>query len=226
VRWFALFAVFYGVGAVGHLVDATRPLMLAMTPFFLPAMGMVALSGHLAATRAGRVGARFWGWAAAVFVGTWAIEVIGVATGIVFGTYEYGRGLGAPVFGVPPVIGFNWVLVCLGMLLWVAPAVEGAAGSTGRTLPRPILAAAAAALATGFDWVMEPVAIALGYWSWGGGGIPVQNYAAWFAIAFGAALSFLYLVPRDARVASRRPAWHVAAQLGFFAALRWGLAGG
>jgi bisanhydrobacterioruberin hydratase len=226
VRWFVLFAVFYGVGAVGHLVDATRPLMLAITPFFLPVMGVLALSGHLAATSEGRVGPRFWGWVAAVFVATWAIEVLGVATGIVFGSYDYGRGLGAPLLGVPPLIGFNWVLVCLGMVLWVTPSADGTPGRRGDTLPKPALAVAAAALATGFDWVMEPVAIALGYWSWGGGGIPVQNYAAWFTIAFGAALAFLYLVPREARVASRRPAFHVAAQLGFFAVLRWGLAGG
>ncbi len=220
MRWFLVFALFYGVGVAGHLNDGTRPLMQAITPWFLPVMGVLALSGHIRATREGRVGPRFWGWVVGVLVATWLIEVVGVATGIVFGEYVYGRGLGIPVLGVPPLIGFNWVLVCLGMLLWVAP------DPAGRSLPKPLAALVVAALATGFDWVMEPVAITLGYWSWAGGDIPLQNYAAWFTIALGAALAFLYLVPREARVASRIPAWHVAAQLGFFTALRWGLVGG
>jgi hypothetical protein len=68
----------------------------------------------------------------------------------------YGRGLGAPILGVPPLIGFNWALVCLGVLLWVAPWAEE------RNFPRPVIALAVALLATGFDWVMEPVAMTLG----------------------------------------------------------------
>ncbi len=225
---FGVFLVFYAVGIAGHLAEATRPLMLAMTPFFLPAMGALALSGYLRARsdendgsgRAPRAGPRFWLWVAAVLLATWAVEVVGVHTGIVFGDYVYGRGLGIPVLGVPPIIGFNWVLVCLGLLLWVAPAAERAG------LPPVGIALATAALATGFDWVMEPVAIELGYWWWAGGDIPLQNYAAWFLIAFGAVWSFLRLVPAETRRASRLPAYHVAAQLAFFAALRAGLVGG
>jgi bisanhydrobacterioruberin hydratase len=226
-----VFALFYGVGVVGHLLDGVRPTMLLITPFFLPAMGLLALATLL--VTAGTPGrSRFWGWAGGTFLVTWALEVLGVHTGIVFGEYVYGRGLGAPVLGVPPLIGFNWVLVCLGMLIWVTAAEERWAvrrvreGGEGGRLPRPILALAAAALATGFDWVMEPVAIGLGYWSWAGGDIPLQNYAAWFAIALGASLTWLYLLPRQTRTATRLPAWHVLAQLLFFAALRVGLFGG
>jgi bisanhydrobacterioruberin hydratase len=223
VRWAALFALLYGVGAVGHLFEATRPLMLALTPWFLPAMGVLALAGHMGRDAGGeRAGARFWGWAVAVFVVTWLVEVVGVATGIVFGDYLYGRGLGTPVLGVPPLIGFNWVLVCLGMLAWTTPAPGSS--RQGRALPRPLRALLVAGLATGFDWVMEPVALELGYWSWAGGAIPLQNYAAWFVIALGAALAWLYGVPQKDRIRSRIPAWHVAAQLGFFAVLRWGVA--
>ncbi|CAN5769050.1 hypothetical protein BH23GEM11_BH23GEM11_05700 [soil metagenome] len=214
-----IFAIFYGVGVAGHLAEATRPLMLAITPWFLLLMGLLALATLLrAGGRAG--GARFWTWAGATFVATWALEVLGVHTGIVFGEYVYGRGLGAPVLGVPPLIGFNWVLVCLGVLIWVAPAGER------RGVPKPVLALVAALLATGFDWVMEPVAMELGYWSWAGGVIPVQNYVAWFGIALGASLGWLYGLPKAARTATRLPAWHVVVQLLFFAALRVGLVGG
>jgi putative membrane protein len=217
-----LFGIFYGVGVVGHLLDATRPLMLRITPFFLPLMGLLALSTLVAVSLRGetRGAGRFWAWAGATLVATWALEVLGVHTGIVFGDYVYGRGLGAPLLGVPPIIGANWVLVCLGMLLWVTPTLEA------RRVPALAIALVAAALATAFDWVMEPVAITLGYWSWGGGDIPLQNYLAWFLIALGASWSWLRLVPPAMRQASRLPAWHVVAQLAFVALLRLGLVGG
>jgi putative membrane protein len=54
------------------------------------------------------------------------------------------------------------------------------------TTPRPFLKTMSvivdgATLAVVFDWLMEPVAIHLGYWSWGGTGeIPIFNYACWF----------------------------------------------
>jgi hypothetical protein len=173
-----VFALFYGVGVVGHLLDGVRPTMLLMTPFFLPTMGLLALATLL--VTAGTPGrSRFWGWAGGTFLVTWALEVLGVHTGIVFGEYVYGRGLGAPVLGVPPLIGFNWVLVCLGMLIWVTAAEERWAarrvreGGEGRRLPRPILALAAAALAAGRPtpegwlavWLAEAV-LALGIGGW------------------------------------------------------------
>lgn len=45
----------------------------------------------------------------------------------------------------------------------------------------PLLAAALTAL---YDVSIEPVAIALDYWQWHAGDIPLQNYLAWAAIAF------------------------------------------
>lgn len=68
----------------------------------------------------------------------------------------------------------------------------------GRILRSDLLAAVLTGLiATAFDWIMEPVAIGLDYWTWAGGDIPLQNYAAWFAIAL--VSSYLY------RRAVRRP---------------------
>ncbi len=218
----ALFGIFYGVGVAGHLVDPVRPLMLRITPFFLPLMGVLALATLLLLTRRGSLPgmSRFWLWGGATLLATWALEVLGVHTGIVFGEYVYGQGLGAPLLGVPPMIGANWVLVCLGILLWVAPGLEA------RRVPPWGIALVAAALATGFDWVMEPVAITLGYWNWSGGEIPLQNYLAWFLIALGASWSWLRVVPPEVRRATRLPAFHVVAQLAFFALLRVGLVGG
>ncbi len=38
------------------------------------------------------------------------------------------------------------------------------------------------------DLLIEPVAIHLGYWSWTGGDIPIQNYLSWFVISLVMAL--------------------------------------
>ena len=37
-----------------------------------------------------------------------------------------------------------------------------------------------ALLASFFDWLMEPIAVKLGYWQWASETIPVYNYICWF----------------------------------------------
>ncbi|POR02281.1 hypothetical protein AU468_06745 [Alkalispirochaeta sphaeroplastigenens] len=198
----ALFFVLYTVGALGHIYDPTRALMLAMTPWFLLTLGVVTLVPLLVQREI-----TLWVWIVGTFLVTYLLEVLGVYTGLVFGGYRYGRGMGFPVFGVPPLIGFNWVLVCLG----AARLVQG------WRIPRGAKALAAAVLATAFDYLMEPVAIALGYWSWVGGEIPLQNYAAWFLIALGAGVCYFFALPG---VKTRLPPVHLGAQTLFFLILR------
>jgi len=41
-----------------------------------------------------------------------------------------------------------------------------------------------------FDWIIEPVAIATGMWSWTGGSVPLKNYIDWFLIS----TFFLFLI--------------------------------
>ena len=40
-------------------------------------------------------------------------EIIGVNSGLLFGSYYYGENLGISVFGVPLVIGLNWVVLTI-----------------------------------------------------------------------------------------------------------------
>ncbi|MFN5022387.1 MAG: carotenoid biosynthesis protein, partial [bacterium] len=49
------------------------------------------------------------------------------------------------------------------------------------------------AIATAFDWIMEPVAMKLGFWNWRDGTIPFFNYASWFVISFAVSIVFGYL---------------------------------
>jgi putative membrane protein len=195
-------AVFFAVGVAGHLLPATRPLMLGLTPFaLLLAAGVVAIP--LVVERRGSVAL----WAAAAFLVGFALEAVGVATGLVFGPYSYGSVLGPKLLAVPLVIGLNWPLVIL-----------GAVSFTVRFLRNPLAAAAVGgALTAGFDWVLEPFAVSAGYWTWHAGSIPLQNYIAWFLIATLLAWLFTW---RKLSVRSLVPAIAVAIQLVFFSLLR------
>ena len=193
---------FFAVGVAGHLSPGSRPLMLALTPFaLLVTAGIVAVP--LVSERRAGVAA----WAGATFAVGFAMEVAGVATGLVFGRYSYGSVLGPKLLGVPLVIGLNWPLVIL-----------GAVSLTARLVRSPLAAALlAGALTAGFDWVLEPFAVSAGYWTWQGGSIPARNYIAWFAISSLLALAF---AGRKLSVRSPVPSIAVAIQVVFFALLR------
>ena len=111
-------------------------------------------------------------------------EMIGVNTGLLFGSYHYGDVFGEKLFGVPLLIGLNWFcivyasyqVVMLLQKVW--------------QLNRAGIAFFSAMLATVFDWIMEPVAIELGFWQWHTPDIPFFNYACWFGISFLIALFF------------------------------------
>lgn len=98
-------------------------------------------------------------------------EVIGVASGLVFGDYLYGDILGPTIGGVPIAIGSAWVMMTLFSL------------ASFNSLSVWIRLFAAAVMATLFDALMEPAAVQLGYWEWANGHIPFQNYFAWFVLA-------------------------------------------
>jgi bisanhydrobacterioruberin hydratase len=206
----AIIALMYVVGVIGHTVAALRPRMLPLTPVVLATLGILVLAAVLAGTPRGHRPALAT-WVLVTYAVTFAVEALGVATGAIFGAYSYGGVLGPAVAGVPLVIGFNWVLVVLG-------AVGLAASLAGdRPGAAPLVPLAAGALTVAFDWVMEPVAVGLGYWTWADGIIPLQNYAAWFLVGTAAAMACRRVAPLAPRLL---PAAGFGAQLAFFAALR------
>jgi len=194
--------VFFAVGFAGHLIPATRPLMHGLTPFAL-----LFTAGVVAVPLVGERAAGAALWALAAYAVGFAFEAVGVATGLIFGPYSYGTVLGPKLFEVPLIIGLNWALVILGSV-----------SLTTRFIRQPVAAAAVAgALTAVFDWVLEPVAISSGYWTWSTSAIPLRNYVAWFLIA--ALLAFLYAW-RKVSVRSPLPSVALAVQLVFFALLR------
>ncbi|MDD3940907.1 MAG: carotenoid biosynthesis protein [Sphaerochaetaceae bacterium] len=197
-----LLPVFYLVGFVSHLFDATFPLMMMLTPYTI--LG-TAIIGFLPDILAGKT--RLLIWAGATFLCTLFLEILGVATGAVFGAYSYGATLGLQVLKVPLLIGINWTLI-----------IMGSAAMARRLTVNPWLVSLITASVTVlFDWIMEPVAIALDYWSWEGVSIPLQNYVAWFVISF---LFTRLLVRFKLKTVSIVPSVIVLIQAVFFLLLR------
>lgn len=168
---------FYAVGVLGHLVEKTFPAMIILTPFVLLVFGLAVL------LRTAWHDYRLLIWCLAAYLFTFTVEALGVHSGLIFGEYYYGNTLGLKFLGVPLVIGFNWVIVVLG-------AITIAKRISGNVFLSALLAAFFTAI---FDIPLEIVAVNLDYWQWAGGIVPLQNYLAWFVVAFIVALSFNYL---------------------------------
>lgn len=197
-----LLVPFYAIGVLLHTLDATLPMMLAFTPYTILATSILGFFFEVRARNT-----KVLGWAVITFLSTLVLEIVGVATSLVFGAYTYGSTLGLKLFGVPLLIGINWTIIILG-IVQVA----------GKHLANPYLAAlVTASLTVLFDYVMEPVAIAFDYWTWAGGAIPLQNYLAWFCIAF--VFAFLFAKQKLAAV-NRVPTLIVIVQFAFFVGLR------
>jgi putative membrane protein len=113
--------------------------------------------------------------------------MIGVNTGLLFGDYSYGEVFGRKLFGVPVLIGINWF--CIVYTAHVVAKKFNHNSIKGKVA----VALLAAAIATAFDWIMEPVAMKLGFWNWNDGQIPLFNYCCWFVISFAVSIGFGYL---------------------------------
>jgi putative membrane protein len=115
----------------------------------------------------------------------WCMEWVGVHTGMPFGIYEYGDGLGLKFLDIPWVIGANWA-----MLSWMAVEVVRWMWSNAS---RWKVAWMAAVLMVLMDFLLEPVAPYLDYWMFQLNWVPVQNFLAWgwLGLIFSFLMSFI-----------------------------------
>lgn len=198
-----LFSIFFLVGAIFHVVPQTLEMVKVLTPFTLIFSAGFVLYFPLKNTR-------FRIWFFPTLIVTFALEAIGVETGMIFGAYNYGNTLGIKFFDVPIIIALNWVCV-----------VFGAVTISDHFIKNRFLAAISSAiLCTGFDYVMEPSAIYLDYWTWHLGDIPLLNYVAWFLISLIASIYYLLLKPA---VRIDRASLMFKLQLVFFAIITFSL---
>jgi len=130
----------------------------------------------------------FWLFFLIAFLTGMVAEIIGVNTSFLFGHYAYGNVMGIKLSGVPLLIGLQWftMIYCSGitihhMQVWMENKFGDMAVSPFiKTLS---FAVDGALIAVIFDFIMEPVAVKLGFWQWNEHKIPVFNYTCWLLIS-------------------------------------------
>ena len=101
-------------------------------------------------------------------------ESLGVNYGLIFGDYEYGNNLGFKLFGVPYLIGVNWII------LTVISANIASFLTKNRSVVLTIITGTLLMLA--MDFVMEPIAPKLDMWRFKNLIVPPSNYVGWLFV--------------------------------------------
>jgi putative membrane protein len=180
----AIAIIFHIVGLIGILFSNSEDF-IKTTP-----LNLLLMAGLLFYTQ-DRKGASFYVFFAACFLVGMGAEITGTATGWLFGEYAYGEVLGPGILSVPFIIGINWfiILYCCGvsiqmLLRRLTAKLSEQTGLPAKSIQTLSVVIDGATLAVLLDWLIEPVAVKLGYWKWlGTGDIPLYNYICWFAVS-------------------------------------------
>lgn len=141
--------IIYAVGFAGIGLEL-KPALVNGTPLNLLLSLTVVLffDTH-------KVKTLFW-FSILVFALGYGIEVIGIQTGKIFGTYSYGEILGYKVWDTPLMIGVNWLL----LVISAGNLVDQIFSNSNKFLKITI----AATLMLFLDFLIEPVAIHWTMW--------------------------------------------------------------
>ncbi len=166
-RIVTVMALAYTAGVIGLHLPALVPFFEPLSPLNLVISLALLLFYHKDWQPSFRIFALL-----AIVIG-YGVEVVGVHTGLIFGKYAYGNGLGPQLLNVPPVIGLNWLLLayCCGSV------------SDKLRVPTIIKIVIASTMMVTLDYCIEPVAIRLDFWTWFDQPIPAQNYIAWWIVS-------------------------------------------
>lgn len=165
--WILFLSIFFAVGLVGIALPATREYLVPLSSFHLLLTFSVLIFSRKGSKN------QFIYFTFLVFLIGMLVEIIGTKTGLLFGNYQYGATLGGKFFGVPLIIGINWAT----MVVSASTLVHRLQLSL---LPKVLLAAS---IMTALDFLIEPVAVKLDFWTWMDGNIPLYNYVCWFVIS-------------------------------------------
>ncbi len=163
----SFFISVYCIGFIGLIFPFSTQLFLKLTPYALLLSFLTIILFH----QDYRKKTLFF------FVGLlitgFFIEMIGVKTGLIFGDYRYGNGLGFKLWNTPLLIGMNWLL-----MVYLSASII-----SKLHLKLFVSVILAALIMLGYDIIMEQVASNLDMWYWENNSVPFRNYIAWFLIA-------------------------------------------
>ena len=160
-------------GFFGMLSDQNE-FFLSTTPYVLSLTLLLLILNHNLSSKKSKIGLML------IFLFGLIVELLGVNYGLFFGDYSYGDNLGSKIYGVPYVIGFNWVL------LIIATGSVSDKLIKGRKIYKIIFASFLMVL---IDLLMEKSAPKLDFWEFVISPVPFSNYLWWFIFS----LCFQYI---------------------------------
>jgi putative membrane protein len=108
-----------------------------------------------------------------IIILSFAIEMIGVSSGKIFGNYIYDKGLGLKLMNTPLIIGLNW--------LFLVYASQSIVGNYFKNAWYRILLSTSLMLI--YDIIMEWVAPSMQMWHFTTPYPPKENFISWFILA-------------------------------------------
>jgi len=193
--------IFFTVGVAGFALPATSNFFTHLTPFAL----LLSISTLAVFHRTDRYKKSLIIFSV-IFISGFLIEAVGVRSGMIFGAYSYGTGLGLKLLDTPLMIGINWLLLvyCTSIIVNSFPVND---------IFRII---SASLLMVVYDVLLEQTAPILDMWEFEGGYAPVQNYLSWFIISV---IFLVFLRLTGSKFENRMAPFIFVLQLVFFAAL-------
>ncbi|WP_339102853.1 bisanhydrobacterioruberin hydratase [Haloterrigena salinisoli] len=176
---FTIAVVFPVVGAVTLVASAEGlfPDPLAFNPLLI-LFGTLVMRSPLVVGLLPRVDRRALGCLGLLTVYTYAIELVGVRTDWPYGAFEYGIRLGPMLFDeIPLALPVFFVPLVLNAYLLTLLVLDGRGANPLVRLPTAVAAVIAV------DLVLDPAAVAIGFWAYvppgGYYGVPASNYVGW-----------------------------------------------
>jgi putative membrane protein len=169
--------IYYAIGLIGLSIPYTARYFIYLTPLSILINMFLILYFNI------NWSARFIIAGLAIYILSITAEIIGVNTGVIFGSYTYESSiLGPRLLNTPIIIGINWFILiyCTYTLI----------NKFKFSLVLKILMGGLIMLI--FDILLEPVAGKMFMWNWLSSEIPLLNYAVWFILSC-VFISIMYL---------------------------------
>jgi putative membrane protein len=172
-------SVFFPLNGAVLLVASAEGLLSPLLSFnpFLILLGTLVMRSPLVVGVLPLVDRRAAAALGGLVAYSYGIEYLGVHTGVPYGEFFYGVDLGPTLWGVPLGLPVFFIPLVMNAYLLVALLL----GETAASRPLRLGSVVAAVLA--MDLVLDPGAVALGFWVYPGGGayygVPLSNYAGW-----------------------------------------------
>jgi len=169
-----VFPVIGAITLVASVLD-WLPTVLAFNPYLL-LFGTVVMRLPLVGALAPLVTRRAGLWLGLLVAYSYVIEWVGITTGWPYGEFRYAVELGPMVAGVPAGLPVFFVPLVVNAYLLSLVLTRG-----GRAR-----LSVAFALVLVIDLILDPAAVALGFWAYPAGayyGVPASNYLGWLLSA-------------------------------------------